>query len=74
MARGPGFNTKLGAFACRALRAWLATDREGLTPDARGRLLSEARRLTGLAVGEGLLGPLDAREGRRAGGRPHGPG
>jgi hypothetical protein len=70
MAQGPGFNNKLGAAACRALRAWLATDREGLTPDARRRLLSEARRLTGLAIGEGLLGPLDAREGCRAASAP----
>jgi hypothetical protein len=65
MARGAGVNNKLGPAACRALRAWLAADREGLTPDARGRLLSEARRLTGLAVGEGLLGPLDTRAGRQ---------
>ncbi len=38
-----------------ALRAWLRADAESIHPSERERRLSEARRLTGLAVDKGLL-------------------
>jgi len=47
-----------------ALRAWIRADREGLSPSARERLLTEARRLTGIAVDRGLFIKGRAAEGQ----------
>lgn len=43
------------AAVCEALRAWVRADAEGLPEVQREARLREARRLTGVCVGKGLI-------------------